>query len=315
MALTAGAYVIEWDKIIHWTGEGSNHAALVIQFNTRPGQSNPGALVWGYRWSEGTPTCEQMIEDIARAGNDLTILQQFTGEYGSTFAGAGYAPDVKEMIPHLAYDFDSASADENISFGFFSPNTVMNQTSAPGGETADLIAMAIEGAVNTHVIEHPLNQHVYGYPAYDYDWWQLDTSALANNIYYWNAGWYKGYWSYWLGTGDFDNMNYSGTGMSSTEVWNGDVHAWRYQSLSDDSRRVVADATTGATEQWLEPNYTHFSGQTGVNNISSTNDNSIHVYSLDGNPVLTATAGEHLKLSPGIYIVRRGNAMTKILVK
>lgn len=65
-----------FDDIEYWVGEGSNRAALVIQWND---DISPGALAWGYRWS-GNATGIEMINAIA--GN-TTITDSFDEPLGS----------------------------------------------------------------------------------------------------------------------------------------------------------------------------------------------------------------------------------------
>lgn len=313
--LTAAAYVIEWDRIKYWTGEGENRAALVLQFKTEEGRTNPGAIVWGYRWRSGqNPSGEQMLTDIASNSKDLGILKQFTGIYGSTFDGAGYAPDARLLLGTLSYDFESAAQDGRISFGFYEPNTTMSQTSAPGVEAEDMVAEAIADARLTGVIEHPLNQKTFGYPAYDYDWWQLDKAGLKNPDYYWNSGWYRGYWSYWTGTGELDELGYSGLGMTSVKLQDGDINAWKYLPIDGDNNIITPDATSGATEQWLAPNYDHFS-TSGATIVDDDAAKTVEVYRMDGTHLLTVPNGACPRLAPGVYVVRRGKTATKMLIK
>lgn len=249
--LSAMAYTIDWAKIRYWSGEGDNRAALVVQLDV-PESDNPGAIVWGYRWKDGEkPTGEDMLRAVAAASPDLVALTQYTGDMGNTMCGIGYAADAAAMLDKIEYNLDEATehaypnTGANISFGFFEPNATMHQTSAPGNETLNLIYASLEDAAKTHIIEHPLNADAFGYACYDYDWWQMSS---AKNCY-WNAGWYKGYWSYWVGNASLDDLSYSGLGMSSTDLADGDVHAWKYNNI---------DGSTGATSGWLAPNYDHF---------------------------------------------------------
>jgi hypothetical protein len=51
----------DFGDIANWTGQGSNQAALVIDFQS---PSGPSSYVWGYRWN-GTATGEDMLNAIA----------------------------------------------------------------------------------------------------------------------------------------------------------------------------------------------------------------------------------------------------------
>lgn len=173
------AEVLDFSKIVHWTGEGDNESALIVQFD-EPEETNPGAIVWGYRWPKGEErTSDEMIRAIARESSDLVILVQYTGGMGSTLDGIGYSPDINATLEGVWFDYDSAVDDGNISFGYIFPNTGMGQTSAPGDQARDLSYDAIAAAAESHVIEHPLNAHEYGYPAYDYDHWKLDRTRIT----------------------------------------------------------------------------------------------------------------------------------------
>lgn len=294
VAISASAEVVDWDKIQYWTGEGNNRAALVFQFGVSPAQS-PGALVWGYRWnSTETKTGFDLIKDIAAANPDLVVLMQYTGDLGYTLNGAGYYQSAEALLNNLTYDFENAKEDNNISFGFMTPNTGMGQTTAPGESTPQLCQDAIEAAKTSHVIYHPLNKEVFGYPAYDYDYWVLGTS-IENML--WQAGWYKGYWMFSIGSADMNDLSYSGLGLSSVVLADGDINAWRYTSF---------DGSTGASENWEQLNYTHFDTNVGIADNLADSQQQIKYYSLDGTPVANIASA-----APGVYIVRCGQKSTK----
>lgn len=310
LALTAGAYVIDWNKIEHWAGEGPNRAALIVQFD-EPDATSPGALVWGYRWADGEkPTGETMMREIARASSDMVILIQYTGWMGYTLDGVGYAPDVRTLLSGVSFDLDGAASDSRISFGYFEPNTTMGQTSAPGQEALDLSFDAIAEAGVSHVIKHPLDAATYGYAAYDYDYWRLDKTGFARpDDYRWQAAWYDGYWQYWTGPADTDKLSYSGLGMSSVELEDGMANGWMMVAL--DGPVGGADATTGASTQWREPNYTHFSSSSAVE-LPDADDaaSPVEIYRLDGTRV--GAAGQ---LAPGLYVVKKGRQTRKIYIR
>lgn len=249
-AVGAQAFTVDWGSIKHWSGSGPNEAAVVVQFDD--GKSTD-AYIWGYRFADGeTPTCETMLRDVVGASSDLVLLTQYTSQtLGNTVDGFGMSDGCTAVLQNLKYDFAAASEDKNISFGYYTPNTAMGQTSAPGDEAATLCAAAISAAATTHIIEHPLDARGYGYPAYDYDHWQLGD-ASASDVR-WNAGWYSGYWSYWVGGSSSDDLGYSNFGITTAEVSNHSVHAFKYTSLDGDF-----DGTTGASEQWGKLNYHHY---------------------------------------------------------
>ncbi|MBD5335873.1 MAG: hypothetical protein HDR95_00980 [Bacteroides sp.] len=305
----ANAETLDWEKVKFWCGEGDNKAALVLQFVTSESVQNPGAIVWGFKWQSGeNPTVEDMVRSVASANNDLLAMTQFTGSMGSTFCGAGYAKDVSELVDKIQFDFERAQTDSRISFGYFSPETAMGQTSAPGNETPGLVFASLDVAKDTHVIDHPLNQHVFGYPAYDYDWWQPVLSATEEQEMYWNAGWYDGYWSFWMGGIDMEDLAYSGMGMSSTGLYDGDVAGWKYSSTSDYyGRPEERVGKAPESSSWLPLNYDHFAIKTGLDVISEAQELPRQYYNIQGVPVNNLD-------SPGIYIVKQGNKTSKIYI-
>lgn len=220
---------VDWDQIQHWAGDpdGKNKTALVIDF--QDGLSDC-AYVWGYRWN-GTATGEDLVRAVASQSSCLIAMIQYTGTMGSTLNGLGLSPQRSEA-DFLSYDFDRAAIAGEVSFGYFTPNTTMGQEVAPGYEAEQMCKDAIENARESGIIEHPLNAFVYGYPAYDYDYWQLDENFREDALYRWKAGWYDGYWSYWHGPNDYDYLSYSGLGMSSTQLVDGYVQVWKYTPIN-----------------------------------------------------------------------------------
>jgi len=58
---------------------------------------------------------------------------------------------------------------------------------------------------------------------YDYDDW-----TIADTLDHWHAGWYKGYWSYWVKEGLSGEWGYSGLGASSRKLQDGSWDGWSY---------------------------------------------------------------------------------------
>lgn len=329
----AHAIVLDWDKILFWTGSGPNKAALVVQFADNGPKE---AYVWGFRWDEsqypdGAPTGEDMARAIAANSPDLLLFTQYTGSMGSTVCGFGYYdPDGFPMSESISYDFDGASTDKRVSFNYFTPNETMHQTSAPGYDTPALCSDAIAASAESHIIEHPLNFRNYGYPAYDYDWWK-SSSDFVKNGQRWNAGWYNGYWSYWTGGTDFDELGYSGVGMSSRRLGDGQVDAWKFTPLDgpvtyrlragqQNLNGTDADGISGASEQWYELNYRHFENVGLIEAISGEDDGRTDVYDISGIRLASAENRRSLgfilsRLTPGVYITVSGKTVNKILIK
>jgi len=331
IALSAGAFNLDWDRIEFWTGEGPCRSAIVVQFQDNGPKE---AYVWGFRWDPadyegGQPSGEDMFRAIAGANDDILLFTQYTGWMGSTVDGIGFQfPGNEKVIREIEYDFDGASSDPRVSFDYFTPNELMGQTKAPGMFTTVYCRRAIQEAETTNIIEHPINALEYGYPAYDYDWWQ-PGSSLDNTRQRWNAGWYDGYWSYWIGGTDSEELSYSGLGYSSRKLSDGQVDAWKYALLDGPvvfmpgregrqnltPRRI--DGETGASEQWHDLSYSHLYNETSVGSPEARTDIKAEIYTLHGTRI-GSTAVEDLArtvdaLPHGCYVIRQGNKSTKLI--
>ncbi len=244
---------VDWDQIQHWAGDpdGDRKCALVIDFQDGNGEES---LVWGYRWS-GTATGEDLVRAVASQSSILTAMIQYTGSMGSTLNALGVSAN-REELDVLHYDFDRAAIGGEVSFGYFDPNITMGQETAPGYDAEQMCADAIVRAKDSGIIEHPLNAFFYGYPAYDYDYWQLEDGYADSMEYRWRSGWYDGYWSYWHGPNDYDYMGYSGLGMSSTVLTDGCVQAWKYITFNGEGIGAqggeLAEALDYSMDYWGE---------------------------------------------------------------
>jgi len=204
-----------FDDIQYWVGNGSNKAALVIEWHDG---NRPDAMVWGYRW-DGEATGHDMIVAIAQADPRLVLLTQYTGWMGYTIDGIGYG----ESRLNISYDLEGAKSEPKNAFKFEPPitNPLLGQTSHPEHPAED-VAAAIRQGVQTGVIYHPINAERYGYPSYDYDHW-----SCSNGIH-WQAGWYYGYWSYFVRSSQTSNFSYSGLGATSRVLTDGCWDAWSW---------------------------------------------------------------------------------------
>lgn len=234
---TAGAFValahpIDFSQIRHWTGTGPNQAALVVQFNGD--LYGPDAYVYGYRWENGvTPTGEDMFKAICANSSRLSLLTQRTGSMGSTVCGIGYGLG-QDALRNVSFDFEKAKNFEFINFDYYNVNSFMGQKDAPGDNSPQIAQDAITVAINgSHVIQHPFDQPKYGYPAYDYDCWQINstTNNSLNAAPWgtkWLSAWYEGYWSYWCANNPDDEWMYSGSGCTGRPLANGSVDGWSF---------------------------------------------------------------------------------------
>lgn len=185
-----------FDMIENWTGTGENKAALVIQWNDAD-KRDAAALVFGYRW-DGFATGFDMFRDVVLNNPQLFGLVQRTNvgcdisaiaPDGYTLDGIGWDDD-ESGNPGL---WDSANND------YYYPEGGL-QYHPRGGS-------GIDGS----------------YPDYDYDNWK---AADPNDI--WQAGWYIGYWSYWVKDSETSQFGYSGWGMSCRELVDGCWDGWNY---------------------------------------------------------------------------------------
>ncbi|MDR1981531.1 MAG: hypothetical protein LBQ39_07935 [Tannerellaceae bacterium] len=232
---------IRLEDILFWVGNPSSRqidsAALVIKWTD--GKQVDNILIWGYRWDRANrATSIDMLRAIAAADQRMTILIQNTGISPATedtlnyaIGGLGYNYAAKVRIP-LLFDYNGAKQDGNILFHYVAPpNTAMHQTSCPDDPVGDADA-AIANADVTGIIEHPFNYPTYGYPAYDYDHWQLTNPD--DQTHSWQAGWYRGYWSFYVKDQLIGQFGYSDSGASQRVLQNHSVDGWVYASWSAD---------------------------------------------------------------------------------
>lgn len=232
VCLTASAHPIDFDKIQHWTGTGPNRAALVIQYNGDIYGSD--AYVWGYRWEDGEkPSGETMMKAICANSSRLSMLTQHTGSMGSTLCGVGYSLN-QDILKRVFFNFEKAKEFEFINFDYYNVNSFMGQTEAPGDNAPDIAQATIDQAIaGTHCIQHPFDYGTYGYPAYDYDCWDIDpdTEVMCGPTTYepkWLSAWYEGYWSYWCANNPTQDWMYSGSGFSGRTLVDGAVDGWSF---------------------------------------------------------------------------------------
>lgn len=189
-----------FDMIENWSGEGQNRAALVIQWNMDNGDGtyrDPAALVFGYRW-DGEATGFDMVQTIVKNNPQLYALVQRTN----------VGCDISPIAPD-GYTLDGIGWDDNEdgNVGFY--DSANNESYYPEGG----------------LMFHPRGgSGIDGsYPDYDYDNWKsMDETDV------WQAGWYIGYWSYWVKDSEADQFGYSGWGMACRQLHDGSWDGWNY---------------------------------------------------------------------------------------
>lgn len=193
----AGDGSFTFDMIKNWTGEGENQAALVIQWND---DDEPAALVFGFRWS-GQATGADMMKAVAKNNPRLYTLMQYTNVASPTDPNGGYT------INGIGWDVD---------------------------DDGDIALIDTGNNKQVYESEDGFFEHPRGYKPgsggssdYDYDNW---IARDADDM--WHAGWYRGYWSYWVKNDFSANFGYSSWGASGRVLVNGSWDAWSFTSFS-----------------------------------------------------------------------------------
>ena len=295
-----------FDDIEFWVGEGSNQAAIVIQWND---ENTPNTIVWGYRW-DGDAYGIDMFKAVAEADPRLVLLTQYTGSMGNTVCGIGY----DEESFFVEYDLEHAMNNSSNAFDFVEPmDNKLGQTMVPETPLED-IENAIEEGLENGVIYHPLNAEIYGYPSYDYDSWSSPDAM------HWDAGWYSGYWSYYVRDSQEDDFGYSGLGFSSRKLENGSWDVWMYNDFAA-GMSTLSETFTAATVV-----STGIKDEVINNAKIMTNENVIRLVNMNGyNCVITDVTGKVIKSftvsnnddlvslnANGLYIISAVNGNEKI---
>lgn len=214
-------------------------------------------MIWGYVWNsisiytypDGTKDTSQvtahtidMLRAVANADCRFTILLQQTGVSGYAVGGIGYnyASTATNRVP-LHFNDTSAMKDPQIKFSYTErPNCNASQTAVPLNPAAQA-AEAIDAATGTNrpfnlgsgIIEHPFSMN-YGYPAYDYDYWELNPDRA---YYEWQAGWYNnGYWAFFSGENRQVPTEYSSYGITTRVLQESSVDGFVFDINFDFSK-------------------------------------------------------------------------------
>lgn len=319
MTLTAvcsvAAVPVDFSKIDHWTGSGSNQAALVIMNDA--GAGDPTSYVWGYRWENGSkPTGQDMFRAICANSTELVLLTQLTGVYGSTVCGIGFG-DAGKLLEYIYFDFEKAKNYEFINFDYYNSSSLFGQKEAPGDKTPEICQAAIDEArsSNSHIIDHPLNYTAYGYPAYDYDCWLAKDGSLDYG--WWSSAWYEGYWSYWTAHRGGDDWEYSGSGFSGRILSDGAIDAWTFTKFPSAMIGGVGEGTPPSEDVSLysyRPSSTQ-QGTTVVDEIDEANNSKAVYYTLSGVRVAETETGLVPELPHGLYIKVSGGKSSKVAIR
>lgn len=194
-AASSGDANFSMDDIKFWVGSGSNKAVLVIEWHDG---KTPDALVWGYKW-DGNATGFDMIKAIVNADPRLIFLTHLTN-YGNTIAGLGYNINKNWQTHYVLYDYKNFDPDNYLTSYFDNPPQYPNYAEP---------TYPTKGIIETN--------------AYNYDYWFHPDSTS-----HWRAGWYGGYWSYWVKDSREEDWTYSNWGASSRELVDGSWDGWSF---------------------------------------------------------------------------------------
>lgn len=201
-----------FDSIDFWVGDGENRAAIVLTWHDT-NKTVPDNMVWGYRWDAAVDTISGLVlfQEVMKADPRLIGLIQYTGPMGYTIDGIGYANNFRKDVG-VYFDYAGATASSN-----------------PYPANAEQMAAdAISNGNQTGLIIHPFGApSETGRPIYDYDYWKAPEASDTH----WFAGWYTGYWSYFVRDSYNSDFSYSGYGASSRKVKNGTWDAWSWNSF------------------------------------------------------------------------------------
>lgn len=201
-----------FDSIDFWVGDGEHRAALVLTWHDE-NKTVPDNMVWGYRWSADVDTISGLVlfQEVMKADPRLIGLIQYTGSMGYTINGIGYGGEGRSTVG-VNFDYKGSTGSGN---------------SYPDNAQT-LASDAIKNGESTGLIDHPFNANIMGgRPVYDYDYWVAPVASSTH----WFAGWYKGYWSYFVRDSYDSDFSYSGYGASSRKVQNGTWDAWSWNSF------------------------------------------------------------------------------------
>ncbi|OAV64093.1 hypothetical protein Barb4_04426 [Bacteroidales bacterium Barb4] len=146
-------------------------------------------------------------------------------------SASGFA---QQQGKQIWFDIRGASNDPFIRFSYYPPaNCATGQLAAPYSpelltQTAITAAAGAPCKARSGIINHPLNAD-YSYPAYDYDYWQLDQNP-TNTDWEWQAGWNSGYWAFYtknLLSGPFTPSDY---GIVSRQLSNHYVDGFVFET-------------------------------------------------------------------------------------
>ena len=160
LSLCAVAQGYTFDDIRFWVGEGTNRAAVVIDWGHEDG--TPAVCVWGYRWN-GNATAAQALLAIDEADTKLT-MDATSSQYGLNIQGFTYDAGGET--------FDAGSEDFYEGMLMYGTYWALSSAEA-GGEMqyasvgASSLALAPGGRVGMKWTYYSFNYETYAYDGGD----------------------------------------------------------------------------------------------------------------------------------------------------
>ena len=121
---------------------------------------------------------------------------------------------------------------------------------------------------------------------------------------WWTSAWYAGYWSYWTISGSNTEWMYSGTGFTGRQLSDGCIDGWSLTMFESPKVGGVGEGVPPSDDEnvyvYCEPKASTSTSQIVVD------DNATEEYF-----TLSGVRVDKRQLTPGLYIVRKGNHVEK----
>lgn len=176
------------DDIHFWVGEGTNRAAVVVDWS----EDGASPLAWGYRWN-GEATLADALTDIVREDHRLHAFAE-EGEYGLSLYAMGY--DRADVAAEFFFDYNggyivalASDADALAAGGWYMGYWA--QWFAPVGDSLDADMEALHyGAGLSFTPLEDRSWHVLQFQRPEWEWAQHPLSGepdAAESPYAWRV--------------------------------------------------------------------------------------------------------------------------------
>ena len=118
------AAAFRMNNIQYWVGQGTNHCAIVVDFND--GEAGNRSFAWGYRWNGDAPSVTAIMNEITANDPRLKMFAS-TSQYGSFIEAFAYDADgdggtFERVWNANTYAYDFVKSDDDDIF----PSLVSN---------------------------------------------------------------------------------------------------------------------------------------------------------------------------------------------